>query len=53
MVVHLRERLAPGSVWVDGSRAFRTLDDYLPQAAFAAMRAEDQLGLAVAPVFRD
>ena len=54
VIVHLRERLASGSVWVDGSRAFRTLDDYLlPQAAFAAMRAEGQLGLAVAPVFRD
>ncbi len=54
VIVHLRERLASCSVWVDGSRAFRTLDDYLlPQAAFAAMRAEDRLGLAVAPVFRD
>lgn len=54
VVVHLRERLAPGSIWIDGSRAYRTLDDYLlPQPAFVAMRAEGQLGLAVAPVFRD
>ena len=54
VIAHLRERLASGSIWVDGSRAFRTLDDYLlPQAAFAAMRAEDRLGLAVASVFRD
>lgn len=54
VIVHLRERLASGSVWVDGSRAYRTLDDYLlPQAAFAGMRDEGQLGLAVGPVFRE
>ena len=54
VIVHLRERLASGSVWVDGSRAYRTLDDYLlPQAAFVAMSDEGQLGLAVTPVFRD
>ena len=40
VIVYLRERLASGSVWVDGSRAYRTLDDYLlPQAAFVGMRA--------------
>lgn len=54
VVVHLRERLASGGIWVDGSRAYRTLDDYLlPQPAFAAMRAEGRLGLAVAPGFGD
>ena len=54
MIVHLRERLGSGSIWVDGSRAYRTLDDYLlPQPACAAMRAEGRLGLAVAPAFRD
>lgn len=48
VLVHLRDRLASGAVWVDGSRAYRTLDDYLlPAPAFAFMRAEDQLGLAV------
>ena len=54
VIVHLRERLASGSIWVDGSRAYRTLDDYLlPHAAFVDMRAEGELGLAVAPTFRD
>lgn len=54
VIVHLRERLASGSVWVDGSRAYRTLDDYLlPQPAFAAMRDDDGLGLAVPSSFAD
>nr|WP_262503793.1 hypothetical protein [Sphingosinithalassobacter sp. CS137] len=48
VLVHLRDRLASGAIWVDGSRAYRTLDDYLlPTPAFATMRAEGQLGLAV------
>lgn len=48
VLVHLRDRLASGAIWVDGSRAYRTLDDYLlPAPAFATMRAEGQLGLAV------
>jgi TnpA family transposase len=48
VLVHLRDRLASGVIWVDGSRAYRTLDDYLlPTPAFATMRAEGQLGLAV------
>ena len=46
--VHLRDRLGSGGVWVEGSRAYRTLDDYLlPPAAFEAMRAEGSLGLAM------
>ncbi len=52
-LVHLRERLASGGVWVDGSRVYRTLDDFLlPPAAFDAMRAEGRLGLAVGAVAR-
>lgn len=48
VLVHLRDRLGSGAVWVDGSRAYRTLDDYLlPSAAFTTMRDEGQLGLAV------
>ena len=27
VIAHLRERLGSGSIWVDGSRAYRTLDD--------------------------
>ena len=48
MLIHLRDRLASGAVWVDGSRAYRTIDDYLlPAPTFATMRTEGQLGLAV------
>ena len=48
VIVHLRERLGSGSIWVDGSRAYRTLDDYqLPVSAFEAMRASGDLRLAV------
>ena len=48
-LVHLRDRLGSGGVWVDGSRAYRTLDDFLlPPPAFGVMRDEGQLGLAVA-----
>src|SRR3546814_11336979 len=38
VIVHLRERLASGAIWVEGSRAYRTLSDYLlPKPAFEAM----------------
>ncbi len=48
MLVHLRDRLRSGDVWVEGSRAFRTFEDrLLPRPVFAAMRAEGRLGLAV------
>ena len=48
VLVHLRDRLRSGDVWVEGSRAFRSFEDYLlPRPVFAAMRAEDRLGLAV------
>ncbi|MCH4554371.1 hypothetical protein MKW35_17250, partial [Aestuariibaculum sp. L182] len=41
-------RLGSGSIWVDGSRAYRTLDDYqLPVPTFEAMRATGDLRLAV------
>jgi TnpA family transposase len=48
VLVHLRDRLRAGDIWVEGSRAYRTFDDYLlPRATFALMRAEQRLGLAV------
>ncbi|MBS86318.1 DUF4158 domain-containing protein, partial [Sphingobium sp.] len=48
VIAHLRERLGSGSIWVDGSRAYRTLDDYqLPMPAFEAMRASGDLCLVV------
>lgn len=28
-LVHLRDRLGSGGVWIEGSRAYRTLDGYL------------------------
>lgn len=29
VLVHLRERLRAGDIWVDGSRAWRSSEDYL------------------------
>ena len=47
-VVGLRERLSSGGIWVDGSRAYRTIDDFLlPRTAYATMHAEARLGLGV------
>ncbi|WP_260591699.1 hypothetical protein [Sphingomonas sp. TF3] len=54
VIVHLRERLGSGNIWVDGSRAYRTLDDYLlPVPAFEAMRASGDLHLAVPSGFSE
>lgn len=48
VVVHLRERLASGAIWVEGSRAYRTLSDYLlPRPAFEEMLAERTVPVAV------
>jgi len=48
VLVHLRDRLRAGDMWVEGSRAYRTFDDYLlPRPTFTLMRAEGRLGLAV------
>lgn len=44
----LRDRLRSGDIWVEGSRAFRPLDEQLmPKPAFAALKAADELGLGV------
>jgi TnpA family transposase len=44
----LRERLRSGDIWVEGSRAFRPLDEQLmPKPAFAALKATDELQLGV------
>jgi TnpA family transposase len=52
--VHLRERLRAGDIWVDGSRAWRSFEDYLlPRATFALMRAERRLGLAIPDSFAE
>ncbi len=52
VLVHLRDRLRAGDIWVEGSRAYRTFDDYLlPRPTFALMRTEDRLGLAVSDDF--
>ncbi|KQZ40452.1 Tn3 family transposase [Ensifer sp. Root558] len=52
VLVHLRDRLRAGDIWVDGSRAWRSFEDYLlPRATFALMRAEKRLGLAIPDSF--
>jgi TnpA family transposase len=44
----LRDRLRSGDIWVEGSRAFRPMDEQLmPKPAFAALKAADELGLGV------
>ncbi len=52
VLVHLRDRLRSGDVWVEGSRAYRTFEDYLlPKPVFESMRSEGRLGLAVPDSF--
>lgn len=52
VVVHLRERLASGAIWVEGSRAYRTLSDYLlSKPAFEEMLAEWKVPVAVDVTF--
>jgi TnpA family transposase len=44
----LRDRLRSGDIWVEGSRAFRPMDEQLmPKPAFTALKASDDLGLGV------
>jgi hypothetical protein len=52
LLVHLRDRLRAGDIWVEGSRAWRSFEDYLlNRATFVAMRDEGRLGLAVPDSF--
>ena len=52
VLVHLRDRLRAGDIWVEGSRAWRSFEDYLlPRPTFEFMRAEQRLGLAVPDSF--
>jgi hypothetical protein len=44
----LRERLRSADIWVEGSRAFRPMDEHLmPRPAFTDLKDNDQLGLGV------
>jgi TnpA family transposase len=44
----LRERLRSGDVWVEGSRAFRPIEEHLmPKPDFLALKATENLGLGV------
>jgi TnpA family transposase len=52
VLLHLRDRLRAGDVWVEGSRAWRSFEDFLlPRASFALMRTEGRLGLATPDSF--
>jgi len=54
VMVHLRDRLRAGDIWVEGSRAFRSFDAFLlPETAFAAARREGDLRLAVPDAYND
>ena len=44
----LRDRLRSGDIWVEGSRAYRPLDEYLmPTGAFTEKKDADRLSLGV------
>ena len=53
----LRDRLRSGDIWVEGSRAYRPLDEYLmPTGAFTEKKDADRLSLGVpadAPAWLD
>ncbi|WP_455908686.1 Tn3 family transposase [Serratia liquefaciens] len=52
--IHLRDRLRTGDIWVDGSWAWRSFEDYLlPRHVFNQMRAESRLGLAIPDNFSE
>ncbi|MEC5292804.1 MULTISPECIES: Tn3 family transposase [unclassified Aurantimonas] len=52
VLIHLRDRLRAGDIWVEGSRAWRSFEDYLlPRTTFIVMRDEQRLGLAVPDSF--
>lgn len=44
----LRDKLRSADIWVDGSRSFRPIDEYLmPRSTFTTMKEQDRLGLGV------
>jgi hypothetical protein len=46
----LRERLRSADIWVEGSRAFRPIDEHLmPRSDFTTLKKVDGLGLGVQP----
>lgn len=54
VLVHLRDRLRAGDVWVEGSRAYRCFADYLlPRQTFEAMHDTQTLGLPFSTSWAD
>jgi TnpA family transposase len=54
VMMQLRDRLHAGDIWVEGSRAFRTFNDFLlPPAVFRQRRQEGALALAVPNRFEE
>ena len=52
--VHLRECLKTGDIWVYGSQAWRSFEDYLlSRHVFEQMRAKSRMGLAIPDNFTE
>lgn len=54
VIMQLRDRIRSGDIWVEGSRAYRTFDDFLlPTVVFHDKKAEDELSLGVPTEFKE
>ena len=54
VLVTARDRLRSGDLWVEGSRAWRSFQDYLlPEKQFDALLQDNRLGLKIPSAFED
>ncbi len=54
VMVELRDRLRAGSIWVEGSRAYRPFEEYLlPKAVYIEKKKKNDLNLGIPTRFED
>lgn len=54
VMVELRDRLRAGSIWVEGSRAFRPFEEYLlPKSVYIEKKEKGELNLGIPTRFED